>query len=116
LVLTSPTTQSTTVQFEQQVNALLVSSAVILSSSVWSGRSSTGIAVGDGYDVRMGITLPAVTVEEFQARLDAAGGPATHDDQCVTRDGRVLDTKDKVLAFLAEVADTRAEGRTLGPS
>lgn len=56
-----------------------------------------------------------VTVDEFQARLDAAGGPATHDDQSVTWDGRVLDTKDKVLAFLAEVADARAEGRTLGP-
>jgi len=64
----------------------------------------------------MGNTLPAVTVEEFQARLDAAGGSATHDDQSVTWDGRVLDTKDKVLAFLAEVADARAEGRTLGPA
>lgn len=64
----------------------------------------------------MGANLQAVTIEEFQARLDAAGGPATDDDQSVTWDGRVLDSKDKVLAFLAEVAEARAEGRTLGPS
>jgi len=64
----------------------------------------------------MGATLPPVSIEEFQARLDAAGGPATADDQSVTWDGRVLDTRDKVLAFLAELAEARAEGRTLGPA
>lgn len=37
--------------------------------------------------------------------------PATADDQTRTWDGRVLDTEDKVLEFLADVAAARAEGR-----
>jgi len=56
----------------------------------------------------MGRALLPTTIEEFQARVDAAtGGHATPDDHWVTRDGRVLDTKDKVLAFLAELDTTR---------
>jgi len=61
-----------------------------------------------GYPRRMGRALLPTTIEEFQARVDAAtGGHATPDDHWVTRDGRVLDTKDKVLAFLAELDTTR---------
>ncbi len=48
--------------------------------------------------------------EEFIARV-RAGGPPTADDVSVTRDGRRLDTKEAVLAFLAEVEADRAAGR-----
>lgn len=59
---------------------------------------------------RMGRTQLPSTIEEFQARVDAAtGGHATPDDQSVTSDGRVLDTKEKVLAFLAELDEARQE-------
>jgi hypothetical protein len=59
--------------------------------------------------------LPA-TMEEFQARIDATtGGPSTVDDQCRTWDGRVLNSKQAVLAFLQELADARADGRQIGP-
>lgn len=40
-------------------------------------------------------------------------GPSTPDDVPVTRDGRRLDTKDKVLAFLAEIEADRAAGVSL---
>jgi hypothetical protein len=40
---------------------------------------------------------------------DAA--PSTPDDQSRTFDGRVLDTKAKMLEFLAEIEVARAEGR-----
>ena len=59
--------------------------------------------------------LPA-TMEEFQARIDAAtGGPPTADDQCRTWDGRVLNSKEAVIAFLAELAQARKDGRQIGP-
>jgi hypothetical protein len=39
--------------------------------------------------------------------------PATPDDVTVLIDGRRLDTKEKVLAWLAEVEADRAAGRTI---
>jgi len=45
-------------------------------------------------------------VNEFFAD---AGGP-TPDDVSITLDGRRLDTKDKVLAFIAELEQERAAG------
>jgi hypothetical protein len=56
------------------------------------------------------------TVTELQERIDASsiGGP-THDDQSRTWDGRVLDSKDKVLQFIAELDEARRAGRVLGP-
>ncbi len=42
-------------------------------------------------------------------------GPSTPDDQSRTWDGRVLDTKEKMLDFLAELADARQNGRSFHP-
>jgi hypothetical protein len=68
-----------------------------------------------GILLSMGRTQLPSTIEEFQARVDAAtGGHATPDDQSVTSDGRVLDTKEKVLAFLTELDAARREGRSVG--
>ena len=39
--------------------------------------------------------------------------PSTPDDVSITMDGRRLDTKDKVLAFLAEIEAERAAGVTV---
>ncbi len=41
--------------------------------------------------------------------------PPTEDDQSLTWDGRVLDTKEKVLEFLGEVEEACREGRSLDP-
>ncbi len=51
---------------------------------------------------------------EFNEFVRGAG-PPTRDDQSVTRDGRVLDTKEKVIQFFAEIEliiaeERRAEG------
>lgn len=56
-----------------------------------------------------GEVLP-ITIEELQARLDKAG-PPTPDDVSITLDGRRLDSKAAVLAWLAEVDDDVAAGR-----
>lgn len=47
--------------------------------------------------------------------MNAVLSPSTPDDQSRTWDGRVLDTKEKVLEFLAEVEEARASGRSLHP-
>ncbi len=51
-----------------------------------------------------------LTGDEFIERL-RAGGPATPYDVSITMDGRRLDTKEAVLAWLAEVEADRAAGR-----
>jgi hypothetical protein len=51
-----------------------------------------------------------ITIEELQASLDAAD-PPTSDDVSITSDGRRLDSKDAVLAWLAEVDDQTAAER-----
>jgi hypothetical protein len=51
-----------------------------------------------------------VSADEFVARARAAGAP-TGDDVSITRDGRRLDSKQAVLAWLAEVEADRAAGR-----
>jgi hypothetical protein len=51
-----------------------------------------------------------LTDDEFIERLRAAG-PATDDDVSITRDWRRLDSKEAVLAWLAEVEADRAAGR-----
>ncbi len=42
----------------------------------------------------------------------SAGGPPTSDDVSITTDGRRLDSKEKVLEFLAELEAEREAGRT----
>jgi len=56
-----------------------------------------------------GDELP-LSADEFIERL-RAGGPATPDDVSITLDGRRLDSKEAVLAWLAEVEAERAAGR-----
>ena len=48
--------------------------------------------------------------DEFIARLEGAG-PATRDDTSITVDGRRLDSREAVVAWLREVAADRAAGR-----
>ncbi len=59
---------------------------------------------------------PAARLErgELNARMKDLP-PATDDDQSRTFDGRVLDTKEKVLEFLAEMEQARKDGRSLDP-
>jgi hypothetical protein len=57
----------------------------------------------------------AVDVNELARRINENGRPATSDDQSKTWDGRVLNSKAAVLAFLEEVDVARREGRTLEP-
>lgn len=54
------------------------------------------------------------TAKEWSERWNG-GGPPTDDDQSRTWDGRILDTKEKVLEFLAEVEEARKAGRSLDP-
>lgn len=51
-----------------------------------------------------------LTSDEFIARVEGAG-PATRDDTSITVDGRRLDTKEAVVAWLHEVEAERAAGR-----
>lgn len=53
-------------------------------------------------------------IDEWATRLATRHAP-TVDDQSRTWDGRVLDTKQAVLDFLAELEAARQQGRTLGP-
>ncbi len=48
--------------------------------------------------------------EEFLARVREAA-PSTDDDVSITSDGRRLDSKEAILAWLAEVEADRAAGR-----
>lgn len=57
----------------------------------------------------VGRTLPLAS-DEFIARVEDAG-PATRDDTSITLDGRRLDTKEAVIAWLREVEAERAAGR-----
>ena len=54
-------------------------------------------------------------MHEWARRINANGRPAASDDQSKTWDGRVLNSKAAVLAFLEEVDVARREGRTLEP-
>jgi len=52
---------------------------------------------------------PVLSLDELDERLRQAR-PPTPDDVSITRDGRRLDTKEEVLAFLAEMEAERAVG------
>ena len=51
-----------------------------------------------------------LSADEFLSRV-RAGAPPTADDVSITVDGRRLDSKEAVLAWLAEVEADRAAGR-----
>lgn len=57
----------------------------------------------------VGRMLPMAS-DEFIARV-AGAGPATRDDSSITTDGRRLDSKEAVVAWLREVEAERAAGR-----
>jgi hypothetical protein len=57
-------------------------------------------------------SVPVVSGAEWVESVRHAG-PSTPDDVSVTWDGRRLDTKDKVLAFLAEIEADRTAGVSL---
>ena len=77
-------------------------------------RATSGDLVAGDYpdDVERALVID---MEEWSRRINADGLPPTADDQSRTWDGRVLDSKEKVLAFLEELDAARREGRTLGP-
>jgi len=57
---------------------------------------------------------PVLTFEELAEAVRHAPA-ATADDVSITWDGRHLDTKEKVLSFIAELDAARSSGRMLGP-
>lgn len=57
---------------------------------------------------------PVLTFEELAEAVKIAP-PPTADDVSITWDGRRLDSREKVLAFLAEIEAARSGGNPLGP-
>ena len=54
------------------------------------------------------VAAPVKSIEELQERVEKYARPRSADDVSITSDGRRLDTKEKVLAFLEELARERA--------
>jgi len=54
------------------------------------------------------VAAPVKSIEELQERVDMYARPRSADDVSITSDGRRLDTKEKVLEFLEELARERA--------
>ena len=54
------------------------------------------------------MATPVKSIEELQERVERYARPRTGDDVSTTSDGRRLDTKEKVLEFLEELARERA--------
>ena len=62
------------------------------------------------YHGDMSSARPIMTGDKWAA--DAVGRPPTPDDVTITLDGRRIDTKEKAIAWLAEIEADRAAGRT----
>ena len=58
-------------------------------------------------------SIPMLSGEEWVAAIKKNARPSTPDDVTVLRDGRRLDTKEKVLAWLGEIETERAAGVTV---
>ena len=58
---------------------------------------------------------PAPKTVPAWAEDTRTAGPSTPDDQSRTWDGRVLNTKEKMLKFLAELEEARKTGRSFHP-
>ncbi len=54
------------------------------------------------------VAMPVNSIEELQERVDKYARPRSTDDVSITSDGTRLDSKEKVLAFLEELARERA--------
>lgn len=57
------------------------------------------------YDIA--VAAPVESIEELQERVDKYARPRSADDVSITSDGRRLDSKEKVLEFLEELARER---------
>ena len=59
-----------------------------------------------------------LSYSEWVEAIRQSARPPTSDDVSITLDGRRLDTKEKVLAFLAEIETERAAGNAVrtGPT
>jgi hypothetical protein len=79
----------------------------------WS--SGTGLdGRGHWYRDAVDDAAPVLTFEKLADALRSAPSP-TADDASITWDGRRLDSKEKVLRFLAELRAARRNGVALGP-
>ncbi len=58
----------------------------------------------------MAVVRPILTGDEWAA-ADVGGSPTT-DDVTITLDGRRIDSREKALAWLAEIEADRAAGKT----
>jgi hypothetical protein len=76
--------------------------------SRWPGPRIEGDGDPASYD--FSVAAPVKSIEELQERVDKYARPRTADDVSITSDGRRLDTKEKLLAFLEELARERAAG------
>ncbi len=65
----------------------------------------------DGYDGGVDDVEPVLSFEEWCDAVNN-GPPGTPDDVSITWDGRALDTKEKWLAFLAEIEAEDTAGIT----
>jgi len=59
-------------------------------------------------------TKRVLTAEEWIAAVSKIDRPPTPDDVSITLDGRRLDSKEKVLEWLAEIEAEREAGMTTG--
>jgi hypothetical protein len=64
----------------------------------------------------MGKAKPVLTGEQWVAAANQNDRPPTSEDVTVTLDGRRLDSKEKVLEWLAEIESDRAADRTVADS
>jgi hypothetical protein len=61
-----------------------------------------------------GVAAPVKSIEELQERVDKYARPRSSDEVSITSDGTRLDSREKVLAFLEELARERAAADSEG--
>ena len=75
-------------------------------SSLWPEPTRESDKDPASYDVAVAARVKSI--EELQERVYKYAHPRTADDVSITSDGRRLDSKEKVLEFLKELARERA--------
>ena len=77
--------------------------------------SGMGTGARDAADAPSGLQpVAGESAEKWTRRFNEGATPSTSDDQSRTHDGRVLDTKESMVAFLNELnARRHAEHRSL---
>lgn len=96
--------------------SLTVARSLPPSALRWGPRrtSLTKESPGHWYRADVDDVRLALSFQELAEAVGTAPSP-TADDVSITWDGRRLDSKEKVLAFLAEIDTARSNGVTLGP-